>query len=40
MSKNGKQVSKKCENGYRKKIHGSLYIVIEEINKNDKRNGD
>ena len=40
MTKNGKEGSKKSKNGYRKKINGSLYLFIQERNKNDKRNGE
>ena len=35
-----KKQAKKRKNGYRKKINGSLYIVMAETNENDKRNGE
>ena len=37
MTRNCKEANKKCVNGYRKKINGSLYLVIEE--RNGMRNG-
>ena len=39
MAKNGKEASTKIENGYRKKINGSLYLPMEERNEYNKRNG-
>ena len=40
MTKNGKEASKKGKNGYRRNINVSLHLVMEERNKNDKRNGE
>ena len=40
MTKNGKEVNKKGENGYRRKISGSLYLLMEKRNENDKMNGE
>ena len=39
-TENCKEVSKKRENGYRKKINGSLYLFIGERNENQERNGE
>ena len=36
MTKNSKEMSKKCENRYRKKINGAYTYLW---NENDKRNG-
>ena len=40
MTINVKEESKKNGNGYGKKIKGSLYQIMQERNKNDKRNGE
>ena len=40
MTKNDKENSQKSKNGYRKKKNGSLYLLMEERNENDKRNGE
>ena len=40
MAKIGKEASKKSKNGHRKMVKGSLYLIIEERNENDKRNRD
>ena len=36
MTKNGKEMSKKIENGYGNNINGTPYQVMEEINENEK----
>ena len=38
MTKNGKDMSQKRENRYRKKKNASLYLLMEERNKNAKMN--
>ena len=40
MTKNGKDMSQKRENGYRKKKNSGLFLLMEERNKNDKMNGE
>ena len=40
MTKNGKEASKQSKNGHRKKINGNLYLLTEESNENDKKNGE
>ena len=40
MTNNGKEVSEKSKNGYRKKINRSLYQAMQERNENGKRNGE
>ena len=35
MTKNCKEANKKCVNGYRKKINGSLYLVIGIEKRNE-----
>ena len=37
MTNNGKGESKKSKNVYRKKINGSLYLVMQEKHENDKK---
>ena len=40
MTKNGKEMSKTVKNGCRKKINGNVYLIMDERNENDKRNGE
>ena len=37
MTKNGKKGSKNSLNGHKKKVNGSLYILMKERNENEKR---
>ena len=40
MIKNSKEARKDREHGPRKKIRWSIYLLMEERNVNDKRNGE
>ena len=40
MTRNGNEARKKSENGYRKNMKGSLYLLMVEGIEYDKRNGE
>ena len=40
MAKNGKDSSKRSEHGPRRKINGTVYLLTEEQEVNNKRNGE